>query len=58
MTQVISWWKYRTLWDRLRRVRTFYYTVPEEGITIGYQIRKHGVLWVVDIKHEKVLDHK
>ena len=51
MSKIISYWKYRNLWERLIRRRTYYHYNEDEGITIAYQLRKNGSLWCVDIDH-------
>lgn len=52
---VSLWWKYKTLGDRILRRKTFYYHVFEENQTIGYQLRKNGAIWVVEVKTEKLI---
>lgn len=45
-----GWWNYETIWDRLRRRKTFYYDAKDENIRIAYRLMKNGGIEVREFK--------
>lgn len=50
MTQVISYWKYDNLWNRLLRRKTFYHEVLEENRLLAYRLNKDASMTVVKVE--------